>query len=292
VEVRLYAEDAEAGFLPATGPILAVHWPEGDGIRVDAGIAPGDEITGRFDPMLAKIAAWGTNRREALERLRQALDETVVLGLTTNLAFLRWLVRQRAVGRGNARIDTLASIWKPGTGPSDAGIPAEAWSIAARVLGRGGWRLNAAPVVRLVAHGAIGGHDEERTVVIDDSATSPDVPKPFAFVRAGGTIHLDVRGRSIAFEVAPPPDVDTAARAAVAHQAGSTGSDVVAPMPGLVIAVHGAVGDEVRAGDPVVTLEAMKMEHVVAAIGDGRLASLDVHPGDQVTRGRVLATIA
>ncbi|HEV7809055.1 MAG TPA: biotin carboxylase N-terminal domain-containing protein, partial [Candidatus Limnocylindrales bacterium] len=165
VEVRLYAEDAEAGFLPATGPILAVHWPEGDGIRVDPGISAGDEITGRFDPMLAKIAARGTNRREALERLRQALEETVVLGLTTNLAFLRWLVRQPAVGRGNARIDTLASIWKPGTGPSDAGVPDEAWSIAVRVLGGGGWRLNAAPVVRLVAHGAVGGHDEERTVV-------------------------------------------------------------------------------------------------------------------------------
>src|SRR5262249_51335589 len=59
IEVRLYAEDAEAGFLPATGPVLAVRWPAGDGIRVDAGIAPGDEVTGRFDPMLAKIVAWG-----------------------------------------------------------------------------------------------------------------------------------------------------------------------------------------------------------------------------------------
>ncbi len=292
VEVRLYAEDAEAGFLPSTGPIVDVRWPSGDGIRVDAGITRGDEITGRFDPMLAKIVAWGANRREALERLRQALDQTVVLGLTTNLAFLRWLVRQPTVVRGNARIDTLASIWPPAPGSSNPAIPEEAWTVAARALGGGGWRLNAAPVLRLVARGAVGAEDQERTVAIDDRAGGPDDgAAAFAFVRRGDIVHVDVGGRSVAFEVAPPPDVDAAARAAAAHQSGSTASDVIAPMPGLVLAVHVAVGDEVRAGDPVVTLEAMKMEHVVAAGGGGRLASLDVRPGDQVTRGRVLATI-
>src|SRR6185295_1799113 len=115
MEVRLYAEDAEAGFLPATGSVLALRWPSGEGVRVDAGIADGDEVTGRFDPMLAKIVAFGSDRREALARLTAALDETVVLGLTTNLRFLRWLVRQWAVTRGDARIDTLDAIW-----PADA----------------------------------------------------------------------------------------------------------------------------------------------------------------------------
>ncbi|TME79261.1 MAG: helix-turn-helix domain-containing protein, partial [Chloroflexi bacterium] len=91
VEVRLYAEDAEAGFLPATGRVERVVWSTSDGIRVDAGIEAGIDVSEHFDPMLAKIVAHGASRREALARLRGALDETLVLGLTTNLRFLRWL---------------------------------------------------------------------------------------------------------------------------------------------------------------------------------------------------------
>ncbi|HET7701980.1 MAG TPA: ATP-grasp domain-containing protein, partial [Candidatus Limnocylindrales bacterium] len=147
IEVRLYAEDAEAGFLPATGPILHVRWPSGEGVRVDAGIAPGDEVTGRFDPMLAKVIAHGADRREALARLTEALDGTVVLGLTTNLRFLRWLVRRPEVVRGQARIDTLDAIWHedPPT------IPDGTWAEAARLLDAGGWRLNGTARARLLA---------------------------------------------------------------------------------------------------------------------------------------------
>ena len=113
IEVRLYAEDAEAGFLPATGRIEELRWPSGPGIRVDAGVARGDEVTGRFDPMLAKVIAHGATRDEALDRLTAALDDTLVLGLTTNLRFLRWLVREPVVRDGQARIDTLERIWPP-----------------------------------------------------------------------------------------------------------------------------------------------------------------------------------
>jgi len=102
---------------------------------------------------------------------------------------------------------------------------------------------------------------------------------------------VDVDGRSVAFRVAPPPDVDQAARVAAAHASGGAPADVVAPMPGAVLAVHVRVGDEVAAGDPIVTLEAMKMEHVVAAQGSGRVTELSVGAGDQVVRGASLATI-
>jgi acetyl-CoA/propionyl-CoA carboxylase biotin carboxyl carrier protein len=108
-----YAEDAENGFLPAIGRIEALRWPAGEGIRVDAGIAIGTEIGGRFDPMLAKVIAWGPDRPEAFERLARALDDTVVLGIVTNLRFLRWLVRQPVVLAGDARTDTLDRIWPP-----------------------------------------------------------------------------------------------------------------------------------------------------------------------------------
>ncbi len=293
VEVRLYAEDAEDGFLPATGRVEALRWPIGDGIRVDAGIELGSEIGGRFDPMLAKIIAWGPDRPAAFERLTGALDRTLVLGVVTNLRFLRWLVRQPVVLAGDARTDVLTRIWPPDDWADETAIPAEAWSVAADALlatgdatdpWAGGWRLNAGRSVRLEAEG--------RTRIVDAGGGGSDRPA-IASVRVGDTVHLDLAGRSVAFRVAPPPDVDATARAAVAHGvAGAIGPvDVVAPMPGAVLAVHATAGASVAAGDPIVTLEAMKMEHAVVASIAGRVGEVLVTPADQVTRGQRLATI-
>ena len=290
IEVRLYAEDAEAGFLPATGPILAVRWPSGDGVRVDAGIAVGDAVTGRFDPMLAKIIAHGADRREALARLTRALDETVVLGVTTNLRFLRWLVRRPEVVRGEARIDTLDAIWPAsgeaadvGTGAAgDTAIPETTWAEAARLLDAGGWRTNGPARARLVADG-----ETERWVAAAVGPADPPIPA----VLDGGAVHLDVDGRSVAFRIAAPPDVDRAAKAAASHAVGAGIAEVHAPMPGAVIAIHVAVGDLVDGGDPIVTLEAMKMEHGVPSPRAGRVGELRVGVGDQVTRGQILATV-
>jgi acetyl-CoA/propionyl-CoA carboxylase biotin carboxyl carrier protein len=281
IEVRLYAEDADEGFLPATGRIEALRWPAGEGIRVDAGVELGTEIGGRFDPMLAKIVAHGPDRPTALARLRAALDETVVLGLTTNLRFLRWLVRRPEVVDGEARIDTLDRTWPGDPADRHYEIPDATWQMAARLLGGGGWRLNAPPSIRLEAD------ETERDVVVEPSES---VRGPEA-VLADGVVHVDVDGRSVAVRPAPPPDVDRAARTAAAHAHGGGPADVVAPMPGSVLAVHVAVGDVVAAGDPIATLEAMKMEHVVVATGPGQIVELAVRPGDQVTRGSTLATI-
>ncbi|HEY7522689.1 MAG TPA: biotin carboxylase N-terminal domain-containing protein [Candidatus Limnocylindrales bacterium] len=281
VEVRVYAEDAEQGFLPATGRIEQLAWPSGDGIRVDSGIDDGTAVTGRFDPMLAKVIAHGQDREAALERLAAALDRTTILGLVTNLRFLRWLVREPVVRAGDARIDTLDRIWPPDDWSTRVAVPDDAWSTAAAALrrtGADGWRLNAPARIRLAAD------DEERSVAVrrQDLGTS--------VVVAGDTAFVDVRGRSVPFQIAPPPDVDRAARHAGAHgQAGL--ADLAAPMPGVVRSVHARVGDEVDAGDPVVTLEAMKMEHVVAARVAGRLVELLVAAGDQVVRGQVLGSI-
>jgi acetyl-CoA/propionyl-CoA carboxylase biotin carboxyl carrier protein len=284
IEVRLYAEDAEAGFLPATGPILDLRWPTGDGIRVDAGIAVGDAVTGRFDPMLAKVIAHGPDRREALRRLTRGLDETVVLGLTTNLRFLRWLVRRPEVVRGEARIDTLDTIWRPDEGDEagPAGIPTEAWAEAGRLLDAGGWRLNGPARARLVADDGA-----ESWVAVTSAPADP----PIAAIRDGDNVHVDVDGRSIAFRSAAPPDVDRAARAAAAHAHGGGPAEVAAPMPGAVLSIHVADGDIVAAGDPIVTLEAMKMEHVVVAPRAGRVEELGVRIGDQVRRGQTVASI-
>ncbi|MGZ8438309.1 MAG: ATP-binding protein [Candidatus Limnocylindrales bacterium] len=290
VEVRLYAEDAEDGFLPATGRIEALRWPSGEGIRVDAGIDVGSEIGGRFDPMLAKIIAWGPDRHVALDRLAAALDATVVLGVVTNLRFLRWLVRQPVVRDGDVRTDTLDRIWPPDDWIERTAIPTDAWVVAASSLmdrtaetdpWGGGWRMNAARSVRLEADGVA-------------RSVSPDAaPVGAERVRTGDTVHVDIAGRSVEFRLAPPPDVEGAARRAIAHHpaAERVPAEVVAPMPGAVVSVYRDVGESVEAGDPIVTLEAMKMEHVVNAPIAGRLAELRVGTADQVKRGQVLAIV-
>ena len=291
VEVRLYAEDAEAGFLPQTGRVERLQWPTGDGIRVDAGIETGTEVGGRFDPMLAKVIAWGRTRDEALDRLTTALDQTVVLGLVTNLRFLRWLVRQPVVRDGAARTDTLDRIWPPDDWAERAAIPADAWAAAAAALTEadagadtwtGSWRLNGPGSIRLTADGL------ERSVPLD--RTSSATASGFGAVRAGDLVHLDIAGRSVAFDIAPPPSLERTGRGTGAAGAGGT-VELLAPMPGSVLAVHVEVGAAVDAGDPVVTLEAMKMEHAVVATQPGRVTELLVAPADQVTRGQRLAVI-
>ena len=290
IEVRLYAEDAENGFLPATGRIERLRWPAGDGIRVDAGVIEGDDVGGRFDPMLAKIVARGADRAEALDRLTRALDATVVLGLTTNLRFLRWLVREPVVRDGQARTNTLDRIWPPDDWTQRARIPDAAWSAAARVLleagpagaaagGSDGFRLNAAPTIRLVSD------VEARSVHLSPGS----VRTRAEIVRGGDTVHLDFAGRSTPFRVAAPPDVDRAASAAASHGTGRT--ELVAPMPGQVLSIGAPAGSSVEAGDAVVTLEAMKMEHGVASPRAGRVTEVLVQVGDQVERGQPLAVV-
>jgi acetyl-CoA/propionyl-CoA carboxylase biotin carboxyl carrier protein len=285
VEVRLYAEDAENGFLPATGRVERLRWEVGEGVRIDAGIEVGSVVGGQFDPMLAKLIAHGSTRAEAFHRLAYALDETVLLGLVTNLRFLRWLARQPAVLEGQARIDTLDRIWPPDDWAERVAIPDEAWSTAAWMLQpnsrdpwQGGWRMNAPAALRITSG------DETRAL----NAVEPEMPRPA--VTSGARVFVDVYGRSVAFELAPPPDVDRAARAAASH-AGGGASEITAPMPGSVLAVHVREGEEVEAGAPIITIEAMKMEHVVAAPGPGRIADLAVRRGDQMARGEPIAVV-
>ncbi len=206
----------------------------------------------RFDPMLAKVIAHGPDRAEALDRLQAALDETVVLGLTTNLRFLRWLVREPAVRKGEIRIDSARA------------------HLAARRLGaiarhsptrRGRqrprrWRPEAGSAAG--ASTARRACDWRRRT---SSGRSRSMPRDSAFGRtaslvtvpevvvADGIAHLDVAGRSIPFRLAPAPDVDRAARAAASH-AGGGPLEILAPMPGAILAVHASVGQQVDAAEP------------------------------------------
>ena len=278
IEARIYAEDPEAGFLPATGRLAVLRWP--DGVRVDPGVVQGDVVGDRYDPMVGKVIAHGRTRSEALERLAVALADTTVLGVRTNVRFLRWLLDRPEMRQGEVRTDTIDALDLPGA----PAIEDAHWQAAARLAApdstdpwTDGWRLNA-PAVRRLRHG-----EEERAVAIDGP------PPGFSASRDGDTIHVDVEGQSADFAIAAPPTVESA----VAHaSAGEAGASVLsAPMPGRVISVRASEGEPVRAGEPVVLIEAMKMEHAVAAPIDGSVGRLMVGEGDQVERGALLAEI-
>ena len=235
----------------------------------------------------AKLIARGTSRAEALERLRAALADTQLLGVRTNLRFLRWLLDQPVMRDGEVRTDTIGEMAIPAPPQPDA----EAWraaAFAARYAGLlpaglwgGGWRTNAAPSVRL-RHGG-----EERAITL---AGEPPPDVAVASVQITGTLHVGVDGQSLEFGIAPPPTVEEAVRHAAAH--GEERAVLVAPMPGRVIALRAAEGASVQAHQPVVVLEAMKMEHAVVTPLAGTITRLAVAEGQQVQRGDVLAEVS
>jgi len=279
IEARIYAEDPDAGFLPATGHLEVVSWP--DGLRIDTGVRREDDVTASFDPMLAKIIAHGATREEALSGLRDGLARTTILGVRTNIRFLRWLLGQPVVRDGEVRTDTIGRLELP-----PPPVPAERhWPAASLAVApaddrpwSGGWRLNAVPVVRL-RH-----DDEERTIPIGHGDGLPRA------IAGRDAIHVEVDGQSLEFEPAPAPTVDEAMRHAGSQEEGS--AVLTAPMPGRVIAVRAAEGASVDAHQAVVIIEAMKMEHAVTAPAAGTLTRVVVSEGDQVGRGDVLAEIS
>ena len=278
IEARLYAEDPESGFLPATGRLALLRWPSG--VRIDTGVAEGDVVGDRYDPMLAKLIAHGSTRAQALDLLREALEGTTLLGVRTNLRFLRWLLDRPEMRDGEVRTDTIAELELPGP----PAVEDAHWQAAARLAASDasdpwadGWRLNASRVRRM------RNGDDERSVIV----TGPEPAA--AAVRDGGTLHVDVDGQSLEFSIAEPPTVESAVAHAATADEGS--SVLTAPMPGRVIAVRAATGESVRAGAPVVVIEAMKMEHAVAAPIDGTVERVAVREGDQVERGAVVAEI-
>ena len=310
VEVRLYAEDAEDGFLPATGRVEALRWPAGDGrpgrcrdrarrrdrrpVRPDAG----------QDHRLGAGPAGGARAARA-----SALDATVVLGLVTNLRFLRWLVRQPVVlaRRRPGPTPSTASGRRTTVGRTKAPPSSRPQPVLADLRGRGRCIDRVAARARSPIRGPAAGGSTRRhrsgssrrrcPIRRRGRATLPPT-SPAGRVLASRSRRrhrpFDVAGRSVAFRLAPPPDVDAAARAAaiaMRRLGRADRSTSVAPMPGAVLTVHAAGARPVEAGDPIVTLEAMKMEHVVAAPIAGRRRGLVVRAADQVTRGQLLAVI-
>ncbi|MGW2402255.1 ATP-binding protein [Kitasatospora sp. NPDC001664] len=375
IEARICAEDPERDFLPTGGQVLLLEDPQGEGVRVDSGIQRGTEVGSLYDPMLAKVIAYGPDRATALRRLRAALAETRVLGVTTNAGFLRRLLAHPDVVAG--RLDTglvertvertpelLASSFSAapaGSGPlggldaSDAsettdgsdGVttpaapqpdrsPAEPLFHAAalaRQLGlapavsdegwtdpfaeASGWRLGGTPA--WTAHRLRLPGQDPVTVRLRP-ATAAGTPSAWDATLDGGPIrtvraalaperlHLTVDGLQTTFAhttdstaagtvqwlgldgdawgVHPYDPVADQARGGDAHHGGLT-----APMPGTVTVVKTSPGEQVRRGQPLLVLEAMKMEHVITAPHDGTVSELRAAAGSTVAMDELLVVV-
>ena len=314
LEARVYAEDPGAGFLPTGGPVLAVSEPSGPGVRVDSGLIAGMTVGSDYDPMLSKVIVHAEDRAAALRGLDRALASTAVLGLGTNIDFLRFVLSDNDVAAGRLDTGLLERLGYRSPGADDDALIAAA---AYRWLQRwptvpgdpwhtpSGWRVgeHAATGLRLrcgdrTEHVHISGEPGDARVRIGDGpahhlTVEEDGPRlrvavdgllrGYTVAAEGHRIWLAGSGRTVAVEAAREEPV----RAGEEH---SGDAEILSPMPGSVVAVGVSDGATVQAATVVVTVEAMKMEHALRSPVDG-VVGLLVAVGDQVKVGQPLARI-
>jgi acetyl-CoA/propionyl-CoA carboxylase, biotin carboxylase, biotin carboxyl carrier protein len=316
IEARVYAEDPANGFLPTGGHVIALAEPAGPGVRVDSGLAEGTVVGSDYDPMLAKVIAYAGDRPGALRALDRALADTAVLGVTTNIEFLRFLLADADVAAG--RLDTgLLDRRTPDFSPALPGDdeliaaaaykwlrswpspPGDLWQVPS------GWRMGkrAPTTFRLRAGkrtdhvyligspgsataGVEHGETHTLTAILEGerlAVTLDGVRTDYLVAASDGQIWLSGGGHTAVVEEVREAPV----RPEDEH---SGHAELTSPMPGSVVAVGVADGDRVDTGDVVVTVEAMKMEHALAAPVDG-VVELLVAVGDQVKVAQPLARI-
>ncbi|MFJ3618417.1 biotin carboxylase N-terminal domain-containing protein [Streptomyces iakyrus] len=300
VEARICAEDPARGFLPSGGTVLRLREPQGDGVRTDSGLTEGTEVGSLYDPMLSKVIAYGPDRATALRKLRAALAETVTLGVQTNAGFLRRLLAHPAVVSGD--MDTgLVEREVEGLVPTD--VPEEVYEAAAAVRLEAlkpepggwtdpfsvpsGWRLGGEPkpaAFHLWVREALEYTPRGTAAVTGDRVAVTLDGVRHTFHRAADWLGRD----GDAWHVRDHDPVE----ASLTRAAHAGADSLTAPMPGTVTVVKVAVGDEVSAGQSLLVVEAMKMEHVIAAPHAGKVTELDVAPGTTVAMDQVLAVIA
>ncbi|WP_019339638.1 biotin/lipoyl-containing protein, partial [Stutzerimonas stutzeri] len=295
IEVRLYAEDPDNDFLPATGTLdLYRESAAGPGRRVDSGVAEGDTVSPFYDPMLGKLIAWGENREEARLRLLAMLDETCVGGVRTNLAFLRRVIGHPAFAA--AELDTgfiprheTELMRAPGE------LPEAFWQLAGKLFvqtepaiirgddlhspwaKREGMRFGMP--ARVGVHLQCNG--ESRLVRIDAAAaTEAKASRQPKAIRKDATLYLEWNG-----ELQAVTAFDPIAEVEASHQ---HHGGLTAPMNGSIVRVLVEAGQNVEAGATLVVLEAMKMEHSIRAQQAGVVKALFCAEGDMVNEGTVL----
>jgi 3-methylcrotonyl-CoA carboxylase alpha subunit len=320
LEARLYAEDADRGFLPSTGTLRRLRLPTPSAnVRVDTGVEEGDSITPYYDPMIAKLIVWDVDRDAALRRMSQALADCQVVGVTTNAGFLRRLLHTDSFA--NAKLDTaliereqaalavtgdgeqalwelaaIAAVVSTPVATTDVRDPHSPWQA------QDGWRLGA-PAARVVplqqgerAHTLrVWATADGWRVQCDDAA-----PKQVVGRVDGHTLSVQLDARRWRLQLQRDGDQlylfgDDGQHRFTLHdpvgeseQASADAGSLLAPMPGKIVATLVAAGTQVKRGTPLVVLEAMKMEHTLQAPADGTVKGYRAKAGDQVGDGAVL----
>ncbi|MFB4351771.1 biotin carboxylase N-terminal domain-containing protein [Microbacterium sp. LS_15] len=290
VEARVYAESPYRGFLPSTGRVLLFQPPTG--VRVDAAVESGSEVSGFYDPMIAKIIAVADDRQTALRRLDEALAATVVLGVETNIEFLRQLCRDPRVVDGDLDTGIIETLL-----PVVAEPPSPAMLAAARETVLAARDEKADRAARAGGVWAALSDPERRTLAfltedgqVIDGVEGTRGSRASTAVDAAGAVWVSEDGRSA--RLLPLDRRAATVRRLQTRDQDAAGAEPEgrAPMPGSVVAVHVVDGATVKAGDPLVSIEAMKMEHPVLAPQDGTVQVL-VAVGDQVRRDQPVVRV-
>ena len=335
IEARICAENPDAGFLPATGRLGVLRWPDhvsfqrnADAerfhdpapVRVDTGVVEGDAISPHYDSMIAKLIVWGEDRAQALARLDAALRDTHIVGLATNVAFLRRVAASRAFA--TADLDTALIereraqvLDQPGLPLplATAGIVAQALAAEAAQEGadpwsrRDGWRIHGGARRRFELEVGQDHHVATLERLHDGALRLGLGDQSWAYTAqalGGDRYDVTLAGQRHTLSVyllgeraavfAEGGTLEVQEYDAIAHAADGAGAggSLTAPMPGKVIALMAQAGDRVTAGQPLAVMEAMKMEHTLSAPRDGVVAELLFAVGDQVAEGAALLRLA
>ncbi|WP_240011316.1 acetyl/propionyl/methylcrotonyl-CoA carboxylase subunit alpha [Lentzea sp. CC55] len=300
VEARVYAEDPSRGFLPTGGRVLALSEPTD--VRVDSGLYEGLVVGSDYDPMLAKVIAHGRTREEALRRLDHALGEMVLLGVTTNIPFLRALLRDEDVRAGaldtglvERKLDALTTAEVPDEVYVAAGLERSlqphgddpwdqltGWRVGEHAWTT--WRINDVDVRVRGDEVVVGAGEPVRARARREGADLLVGSRRYSMARDGDVLWLGRDGASWAL-------VEAEFLLGASGGAAASGGPVKSPMPGTVLVVRAEQGEEVTAGQALFVVEAMKMEHTVTAPVDGVLAEVNVQAGQQVALDQVLALV-
>lgn len=300
VEARVYAEDPSRGFLPTGGRVLALREPTS--VRVDSGLYEGLVVGSDYDPMLAKVIAHGRTREEALRRLDHALGQMVLLGVTTNIPFLRALLRDEDVRAGaldtglvERKLDSLTSHDIPDDVYVAAGLERSlephgddpwdqlsGWRVGEHAWTT--WRINDVDVRVRGDEVVVGAGEPVRARARREGTDLLVGSRRYSMARDGDVLWLGHDGASWAL-------VEAEFLVGAAEGAAASGGPVKSPMPGTVLVVRAQQGEEVTAGQALFVVEAMKMEHTVTAPVDGVLAEVNVQAGQQVALDQVLALV-
>jgi 3-methylcrotonyl-CoA carboxylase alpha subunit len=316
VEARLYAEDPARDYLPSVGGISHLRWADAaPGLRQDTGVEQGDEVSSYYDPMLGKIIAWGESRVTAIDLLRRALGEIEIVGVATNRALLSSVLGDEEFRRGAVATNFLGArknhlrFGEEEPSAVDLGLAA-VWCAARRTDANAlwedtrGWRV-AAPagttwrfgesVVSVESAGSdrcrVRIKDQDLSVRVlarDASSLQAECDGEIIQVRvfeAAPALHLWLRGRHVVVNVVR---TDDALQVAGTAEQGS----LLTPLPGTVVAVHVAAGQHVARGAPLITVEAMKMEHTLTAPYEGVVSRIAFGVADRVQAGAVLVELA